>query len=124
MRRDFSGTLNDDAVRTRIPTEQMELVGVCHLQLIARGAVREGSRYILNGNRIRVVSGAGRLLSSVREKYTAETPCRVSDNIVVCVGARDDGSAAANIVRPEPEGNIVRPLLFARWITDAEVDEL
>ena len=124
MRRDLSGTLNEDPVRTKLPTDQMELVGLCHLQLIERGAVREGSRYVLNENRIRVVSGAGRLLSSVREKYMAETPRRVSDSVVVCVGARDDGHAAANVVRPEPEGNIVRPLSFARWITDADLDEL
>jgi hypothetical protein len=55
LRRDLCGIPNDQVVRQKTPTADMELVGAAHLGLMARGAVLEGTRYrTANGETVRV----------------------------------------------------------------------
>lgn len=117
LRRDLCGTPTNKIVRGKQPQDIGELVPATHLKLLAAGARIEGNRYILDGQRIRIIDGANQFLSTVIHRYRDEVPPVQPDTAVICVGARED-SAPDNIVRPDAPSTITRPASEARWITD------
>ncbi len=84
---------------------------------MANGGVLEGSIYVINGKRIRLVHGAGELLSSVKSRFSGEPPPPVGLDFVICVGAIDDGGAPVNVVRDQGQANIIRGGISGEWLT-------
>lgn len=125
LKLDACGVPRHQISRTREPDETMEVLGAVHLGLLNRGATLQGSRYMAEGKRVRVLYAQGRTLSAVRQKYAGEVQPLIPDDIVICVGAKDDGGAAANVVRPQRlPSNIVRPALTGRWVPEDDAMHL
>ena len=112
-RRDAEGKPNR-AAPTKLGPENTELFGYFHLILRRAGAQRVVGCYELNGKTIRVVNGAGSILSSMKERF-AKPPVAAQEDIVVAAGAQDV-AVPSNIVREEIPGNVVRASSSARWL--------
>lgn len=117
LRVDFSGKKEGNVPRTKRPDPNMHQLGATHLLLMGNGAVLEGSTYVISGKRIRLIHGAGELLSSVKSRFSAEPPLPVSVDIVICVGAFDDGGVPTNVVRAQGAANIIRAGISGEWLT-------
>lgn len=117
LRIDFSGKKGSNVPRTKRPDPSMHQLGAYHLLLMANRAVLEGSIYVINGKRIRLVHGAGELLSSVKSRFSEEPPPPVELDLVICVGAIDDGGAPVNVVREQGQANIIRGGISGEWST-------
>jgi len=104
------------------PDSSMELLGAVHVKLLALGAVLAGSDYVCCGRRVRVINGAGQLLSRVRARVAVgeEPPGEVT---IFCVGAADDGGAPADLVREGQDVTVVRAAATARWLTEAALQD-
>jgi hypothetical protein len=117
LRRDAEGTPSTRAARTWEPVPASAQVGLAHLLLAAAGAARKGAWYETGGQTIRVVQGAGKGLTTVRDHFK-EPPTAPPPDIVVCAGALDQGvpgaivgrGSGASVVRPSPGGG-------AEWLT-------
>jgi hypothetical protein len=118
LRRDFAGIPNTKVVRDKLPSTAMQVVATVHMRLLEQGALFVGSRYELASKRIRVVQGAGEVLSLVKKRFAEEVPAHTSDDFVICVGATDDGGAASHVVRSGAASTVVRPTDTAIWMTD------
>lgn len=121
LRRDACGKPMGRVARTKEPQDEQAVLGTTHLYLRAKGAVIDGSKYVLDGNRIRVVHGAGKLLSMVRKEFAAEPPQPMSATMTVCVAATDDGGAPAHIIRDANSGGIIRGGTSGDWLTDGQL---
>jgi hypothetical protein len=111
-RRDAEGAPATKPATARHPNAP-ELVGLVHLLLRRAGATPRPYGYDLAGTTVRVVNGAGSLLSTVRDRF-GEPPGFETD-IVVCAGAEDLG-LPGNIVRQAFPGSILRPAPTAKWL--------
>jgi hypothetical protein len=95
----------------------MSVVGAMHLAMLNRGTSLEGARYKIGTSRVRIVNGAGLLLSEVRASFSQEPLPPEEDTIVICAGAVDVGGAPANLLGRSMNPTIVRPGSSAQWIT-------
>jgi len=119
LRRDYGGVPGNQIVRDKRPPNTSSQVGAMHLRLIAKGAKLDEPRFVLDGNRIRIVQGAGQVLSLVQSSFSQETPPPLPDQIVICAGAADDGGVPAHLLRSGTTPSIVRsPAGGARWVTN------
>lgn len=117
LRRDAEGVPFSRAARTRGPAPATAQAAFAHLLLRRANATPKGPWYEQGGKSVRVINGAGELLSAVRERYV-EPPSLVQPDIVVCAGATDIGVPAsiipsgrgASTVRPAPGGT-------SQWVT-------
>lgn len=98
----------------KLNPENTDLFGFFHLIMCRAGAQRTAVGYELNGTRVRVVNGAGSVLSTMRAKF-AEPPAWAEEDLVVAVGATDLG-LPSNVVREGRPGDVVRSQPLARWI--------
>lgn len=112
-RRDVEGKPNNLAP-TKLEPENTDLFGLFHLILRRAGGRRSATGYILGGRTIRVVNGAGSVLSIMRAKFV-EAPATVQEDMVVAVGAMDVG-LPSNIVREGRPGDVVRGQSFVPWL--------
>jgi hypothetical protein len=112
LRRDAEGTPSSKPA-TRIRPDNCEALGFFHLLLRYSGATQRGDGYELNGRVIRVINGAGSILSSLRKKFI-EPPTAVPVDIVVAVGATDLG-VPSNVVRNGRARDLVRPDTCGTW---------
>jgi hypothetical protein len=117
LRRDSCGHPFGSVTTEKRPTQAMRLAGATHLLLIGKGAKQEGGRYTLRGRRVRVVNGAGQLISESRALFSDEPVPTEPDDFVVCAGAEDDGGAPPNVVGRLRDPNIIRPGSAAEWMT-------
>ena len=78
---------------------------------------REGSWYIKAGQKIRVVHGAGEGLTTVENRFQ-EPPTSPKADVLVCVGAIDQGVPGSLVSKGTPSG-LVRSKAGAgsRWMT-------
>lgn len=111
-RRDAEGVPATRPATARQP-QASEVVGLVHLLLRRAGASCKPYGYDLAGKTVRVVNGAGNLLSTVRERF--KEPPALDTDVVVCAGAEDLG-LPGNVVRPGIPGSIVRPAPTAKWL--------
>jgi hypothetical protein len=117
LRRDICGVPAGHVVRELKPKPHMEVIGATHLRLQARGAILSGARYrISDGTTVRVVNGAGRVMSMVRAEFTKRQPQTIGKEIVIC-DAQEDGNAPANIMRESTAATVVRTGTTAEWMT-------
>jgi hypothetical protein len=99
----------------------MQTLGAVQIGLMKEGASMEGNHYLLNGTRIRVVYGQGRLLSDIRKLYEEESTDFMPAEITIGVGAKDDGGVPADVVRgPANKSTIVRAVSLSRWQTEED----
>jgi NAD-dependent SIR2 family protein deacetylase len=118
LRRNASGVPETEVTRDKRPLSSMNALGSVQMRLFEAGALLSGSRFVLRSQRIRVIEGAGQALSLVKKRFQSETPPLSSDDIVVCVNAKDDGGVPAHIVRSGGPSTIVRPADRANWMND------
>src|ERR1019366_4488070 len=111
LRQDAYGVPISSIARMAAPDASTEGVGRVHLRLRSSGAVLDGRYYKLNnGKKVRVVNGKTNVLSSVKAEFSNEPPpaLGLAGDLVICVGAYDDGGAATNVGRPATSPTIVR----------------
>jgi hypothetical protein len=116
---DACGVPLGDIARIKCPNPTMQVLGAVQLGLMAEGATIEGNHYVLDGLRIRVIYGQGRPLSDIRRLYLEELRQFAPADIIICVGAKDDGGVPPDVARDSPAAStIVRPTTAARWVTE------
>ena len=114
LRRDLEGCLPNKPASERYPNAG-HLLGLTVIQLRARGAVAEGHHWLLDGRRIRVLEAGNKALHSVAAAYSRETAPAIVPDMVIAVGAEDDG-LPSNIVRSGTTATIARGSL-GHWLT-------
>lgn len=112
-RRDAEGVPRTQPATLRQPANP-EVLGFFHLALRRAGALPQVGGYQLNGRAIRVVNGAGAVLSSIRSKFI-EPPSASMPDVVVAVGATDLG-VPANVIRSGRVADVVRPDAGGKWL--------
>ena len=112
-RRDVEGKPRSQAA-TKIEPTNADQIGFFHLLLLRAGGERSTRGYVLAGQTVRVVNGAGLFLSQMRASF-AEAPALEEEDVVVAVGAMDVG-LPSNVVRQGNPRHIVRPESGARWL--------
>ena len=97
----------------------MDAVGRAHLLLRHAGATLDGSRYIKDGNRCRVINGRTKLISEIKQDFSEEPPDPATphNDIVICAGGSEDGGVPSDIVRGTTSPTVVRSGTTARWIS-------
>lgn len=112
LRRDAEGVpAGQPAIRAR--PVSCEAVGAFHLLLKHAGAVATNTGYDLNGRSIRVINGAGAVMSQMKERF-AEAPALAPLDIVVAAGATSL-SLPGSVVRPGIAGSFMRPSAVGQW---------
>jgi NAD-dependent SIR2 family protein deacetylase len=124
LRRDFAGVRRDEAARQNEAEPANELLGKVFFDLVAAGAILDGSHLTIAGKRVRVFQAAGRMLYTVKDHLAGDTLPALAPDLTVCVGAADDGDAPVNIVRAGRRGSIVRPGLTGDWCTHDRLQEV
>jgi hypothetical protein len=120
LRRDATGVPPNTSVRDKDPLPTMYTAGAIHLMLQGRGAKFDGARYKLaDERRIRVVNGAGQVMSLVQKRFANDQPQASPGELVVC-DARSDGNVPANVVRGARAANILQAGNSSEWITFEE----
>ena len=116
-RRDAEGVPYNRAAQTKEPMAVSAQAAFVHHLLLQAGATHEGSWYLKEGRRIRVVHGAGQAMNTVRQRYN-EPPAAAQPDIVVCAGAMDL-AVPGNLMKPGEGQSVVRPLGggSAQWLT-------
>lgn len=112
QRRDAEGVPATMPARRRHPAN-VELLGFFHLLLRRAEATKIADGYELNGHKVRVVNGAGSILSNLRSRFV-EAPVLPSVDVVAAIGATDL-AVPGNVVRDGRPGDIVRPATQAQW---------
>ncbi len=125
LRQDASGVTRSDAVRAKRPDAAMRLAGATHLWLAGKGAQLSGASYVLGKARIRVLQGAGQVLSEIKRAHEKDAGPVLDADLVVCAGADDDGGAPLDVVRGDRPGSLVRPAPAGEWVTlDGAIERL
>lgn len=119
LRRCAEGLPNNNVPRSKRPTINMNLYGAIMLMLMERGAAFEGPICIFDGLKLRVLNITGDLISRAKARFEDElTPTGV--DVVVCVGADDDGGVPSNIARDQSTSTVVRTGTSGEWINHNE----
>ena len=124
LRRDAEGVPYDQAARTKEPSPDAAQAASAHLRLLNANATYKGPWYERDdGQVVRVVQGAGRSLSELRERYT-EGPAVEQPDVVICAGAIDLG-VPGHLVESGRGRSVVRPARGgdARWLTLEQAHE-
>ncbi len=118
-RRDAEGVAYNRAAVLKQPPAHLAQTACFHHKIAALAEAREESWYVIDGRLVRIVQGAGQGLAALKGKFN-EPPTIVQSDIVVCVGAQEDGlpgrlissGYGASIVRSAPGGS-------AKWMTES-----
>lgn len=118
LRRDICGVPPDHVVRHATPQDFMHGAGAAHLMLQKLGLDFIGARYNHpNGYKIRIVNGAGHVLSLIRSKFSKGQSNTAGKEVVICASTEDDGNAKTNIVRGDMTADVVRSGSESNWLT-------
>jgi len=117
LRQDAAGAPVGEMPRLKRPDAGTDMVAAMQMLLAENGAVLDGSLFVREQKRIRIVRGGGQALSLIKASYLNEAGTPEPVDIIVAAGAEDDGGAAANIVREGAVPNVVRPGAIGRWVT-------
>lgn len=112
LRRDAEG-VPAGRPATRAKPEQCEVLGAFHLLLRSAGAIQTPEGYLHAGRSVRVVNGAGAVLSQLRGRF-AEAPAIARSDVVIAPGATD-WAMPNNVVREGRPGDFVRPAPANNW---------
>ncbi len=117
MRRDLEGCIPTQPAHERRPPDE-PLVGLTLLQLRAAGAAPDGSYWLLNGRRIRVLRAPNKPLHRVQRAFEGDTAPIVAPDIIIGVGAEAQ-SLSPSVARGETKPTIARGST-GRWMTRSE----
>jgi hypothetical protein len=120
LRRDITGESRIRPVRVRDAHPSLRVNASIHLRLMDNGATYEQNCYTFDGHVVRLINGAGQVMSKVRNQFDAEPPLPISPTWVVCVGATPDPSPA-NVVRPAEQPGIMRSGVAGSWTTEEDL---
>jgi predicted outer membrane lipoprotein len=117
LRRDVEGIPYTRAAMLNAPPAAAAEAAFAHIELSNDGAIQAGAWLSHGARTVRIVNGAGRGLSDMREAHK-EPPNLEQPDIVLCAGAVDLGVPAkliatgkgASIVNPAPGGG-------SKWLT-------
>jgi hypothetical protein len=123
LRKDCCGKPSYEVAREKRPSESMNLIGAIILHLLSSGATYDGPTFLLNSKRIRVIEVANKLLNEVKHLFSKEPLSSISYDIVICVGAKDDGGVKSNVVRDNGAGDIIRSGITGEWMTENDALE-
>ena len=112
QRRDAEGVPSSAPATQKYPVN-VELLGFFHLLLRRAGATQTSDGYELAGEKVRVINGAGAVLSTLRGQFV-EAPATGSVDVVAAVGATDL-ALPANVIRQGRPQDILRPAASAEW---------
>jgi NAD-dependent SIR2 family protein deacetylase len=125
LRLDACGVPYRKMARQKRPDAYMNKLGVVQLGLLAKGAQLEGNQFVLNQKRIRVLNGQGQLLGAVKGRYAEEPAQFPRVDLMICVGATDDGNMPQSVVRGDAAaGTIIRATAGAEWQNEEAAGEL
>ena len=119
LRRYFCGIPSSKPVKIKRPDGNQELIGIYHIYLIEKGGVIEEIFYKINGHSVRMINGAGRLMSSVKKEF--ENDNYFGADFTLCIGA-DDDITPTSIVRSSSTSSVIRSRDTSRWITQADIN--
>ena len=124
LKEDTCGAPANTVSRVKRPTKSLNMAGAVHAGLKINGAAHEGSSYRLDGKRIRILNAQGQLLTSFRSQFQDEpTPFAPAD-LLICVGAKDDGGVAIDIARGNKNrSTVVRPAVVGEWVTEDQATQ-
>ena len=114
IRRDLEGCAPNRPALKRTPPEEPAL-GLTILQLRAKGAVEDGSYWVIDGRRVRLLRTPNQMLHQVQAAYARETPPVVAAEITVAVGA-EAVSLPSHLVRGRSSPSIARGTI-GKWLT-------
>jgi hypothetical protein len=114
LRRDAEGVPATKPALLKQPNSAEQL-GLFHLLLRRAGALPTANGYVLGERSVRIINGAGSLLTSVKDRFKDEPPVANKTDLVVCVGATNF-HLPQNVVRTGRPGDIMRPAVIAEWI--------
>jgi hypothetical protein len=115
------GDPTERPLRDRAPSDRMQIFARDHKLFLDHGALLEGSKYVLNGRRFRLVNGAGKILHDVRLAYEGEAPSVDPADVVVCSGSDDDGGVPTYLTHAASASTVLRPRSVSTWITSASL---
>lgn len=125
LRLDACGVPYRKPARQKRPDAHMSKLGVVQLGLLAKGAQLEGNHFVLDQQRIRVLNGQGQLLGAVKGTYAEEPAQFPRVDLMICVGAMDDGNMPQSVVRGDAVvGTTVRATAGAKWQDEESVVDL
>ncbi|MCO6512810.1 MAG: hypothetical protein J5I65_18650 [Aridibacter famidurans] len=116
LRRDFTGVLRNRPVRVRMLDPSFRIHAAMHSRLMERGASYNAHVYSIGGERIRLINGAGQLLSELKSECRQEPPLPVPVDRVVCIGAVEDPSPAS-VIRPTSVPGVIHGGVSGIWTT-------
>jgi hypothetical protein len=116
LRRDLTAVPRNKPVRLRETKPEYRVHTALHLRLAALGATYQGHVYQFNGESVRIINGAGELMSEVRRRYREEPPLPNPASRIVCVGVTSDATPA-NIMRPDEGPSVIRNGNAGPWTT-------
>ena len=119
LKRYFCGIPNSKPVKIKRPNANQELIGIYHIYLIEKGAVLEEIFYKINGHIVRMINGAGKLISSLKKEFERDN--YFGADFTLCIGA-DDDITPTNIIRTSSIGTIIRIRDTSHWITHADIN--
>ena len=112
LRRDAEGVPTGQPASRSRPS-QCETVGAFHLLLRRAGAVPTALGYEHGGRSVRVVNGAGSVVSQLQTKFV-EAPAVAPTDIVVAAGATNL-PLPGSVVRLGTAGSFMRPTAMGAW---------
>jgi hypothetical protein len=125
LKLDVCGVPYRHVARHKRPEVTMTMLGVVQLGLLAKGASLEGNHFVLDQMRIRVVNGQGQLLGRVKGRYSGEPARLPQADLMICVGANDDGNMPQSVIRGDAApGTIVRATSGVKWENEQRVSHL
>lgn len=113
-RRDAEGVPAGQPAMAKTP-QGVDLLGYFHLLLRRAGAAQQPRGYTLGGRSVRVVNGAGSVLSTVAKRFV-EAPAAPTADVFVAAGSMDLG-LPGHLVRPGATGSVIRPAAGGKWLT-------
>jgi len=120
LRQYFYGFPNYIPVTKKQPESTQELLGIYHIHLIEKGAILDKILYKIKGKSIRMINGAGKLISTVKKLFEKDNHFGV--DITLCIGGHDD-ITPSSIIRASHLSTVVRSRDNSKWITEMTLDK-
>jgi hypothetical protein len=117
LRRDWSGVGRTHVASRRSADRSDEILGRVFFELVTLGAQFDRSTLQVGKKRVRLLNGRGQMMYSLQTDIGG-TASYDEPDITVCAGAKDDGGAAAHVVRPIGRSTVVRPGATGIWCTE------
>jgi hypothetical protein len=118
LRRDFAGVPSTGVARTMEPSESHVAIGSLVTTIIEAGGSMSGQCFLVNGQTVRVLNGAGYFVHEVQNLFATDAVAALYPaEVYACVGANDDGGVPHHLTRMPAPATIVRSGISGDWTT-------